>query len=256
MLAYLDDLSRSNPRRAADQIREAMVLHGERPELLLREALVELESANPEVTAAAVNRIRVKSHQHFDTLLGEIDARIKIAGSRIRSDLHTCAEALEWQVSGKLKPGDEVRVLAEIDGLTLEARLAHAPEGAPVTNTANLRKAPIYVEDTPSLNNLDWTKSPQAALDYVHSHDLGTVVRLPRAEIAHYRPKVITVSSESRRYRATSTMSDTNAIAKASRISFQVWSTSARGSDDDDDDEEAFVYLVIAKPAIAKATAS
>ena len=252
----LDDLSRRRPQRAEDQIREAIARHGEHPELLLREAVAELGSAKLEAAAEAMNRARPKSPEYFDDLLGEINVRLKAATGPIRSDLHTCAESLEWKASGKLRSRDEVRVVADADGLALEARLANVSEGSPVTNPAEFRNAQIYHEDTPSLNNLDWSKAPQAALDYVHSHDLGTVIKLPRSDIAHYRPKTISVADQSRHYRAAGATSAPKSAARAMRTSFRAWSPSGVGGDEDDEDEtreKDFVYLVTATVAAGQA---
>ena len=255
-LADLDDLSRRRPQRAADQIREAIARHGEQPELLLREAVAELGSANPEAAATAMNRARPKSPEYFDDLLGEINVRLKAATGPARSDLHTCAESLEWKASGKLRAGDEVLVVADPGGLALEARLANISEGSPVTTTAEFRNAQIYHQDTPSLNNLDWSKAPQAALDYVHSHDLGTVIKLPRSDIAHYRPRTISVTGESRHYRAAGASSNSKSAARAMQTSFRAWNPSGTGSGEDDDEEKRekeFIYLVTATVPAAQA---
>lgn len=154
--------------------------------------------------------------------------------------------------------GEEVRVVAKPgDRLSLEFEFRNDPNGAP-SAAADARNAPIFHEDTPSLNNLDWTKPAQTAVDYVHSHDFGTTVRLPRADLAHYRPDTITVSSTGRKYRAAGARSPSREAARAARTTFRVWhSGGANGGDDDDDDDDktldkSFIYFITAKTAPAQ----
>lgn len=83
-LAELDDISRRQPRKSAEHIREAIARHGEHPQLILREALAEFDAANLDAAASAINRVRVKSPEGFNDVLAEINARLKTA-SRKRS---------------------------------------------------------------------------------------------------------------------------------------------------------------------------
>jgi hypothetical protein len=52
-------------------------------------------------------------------------------------------------------------------------------------------QAVIYRQDTPTLNNLDWNVSIDRTLQQVIEGRLGKVVRLPRGDVAHFRPSVI-----------------------------------------------------------------
>ena len=245
-IAYIDDLNRRQSRRLADEIYEARAQYGEHPELLIREAIAEIERSNPEAAAAALNRASPASIGRFDPLLTEINARLPKANAANRSDLLACAKAFEWKASGHLQPGDDVFVVAGSKGLALEARLIGAPRGTALSKSGDLRNAPIYVQDTPSLNNLDWSAAPKAAVDYVLSRDLGTVFKLPRSDLAHYRPR--TIVSAGRSYRNSSSSQANSAVSSAensARVSFSVW-TQNTGQDNEEDEEEDFVYLVSA----------
>jgi hypothetical protein len=51
----------------------------------------------------------------------------------------------------------------------------------------------LFVEDKPGLSNLDWTPGMETqTLQQVLAKDLGEVVRLPRGEIAKFKPAFIT----------------------------------------------------------------
>jgi hypothetical protein len=96
----------------------------------------------------------------------------------------------------------------------------------------------VYVQDSPALSHLDFALGVESTLRDLSGGNLARVVRLPRGDIAGFRPATIYAPANVGVKRAT----PSSALRP---VRFHLVS----GSDDDDDDKEAqnrAVYLVFA----------
>lgn len=122
------------------------------------------------------------------TLIDEINTQLK-ARLTLKQQNETLA---------LMREGDDIALRYDVNGLSGSERFTQ-PE-------LEQAKALIYVEDTPGLNNLDWQISPQRTLHAVLAGELnGQVVKLPRGDVARFRPTVILDKNSGVKYNAANT---------------------------------------------------
>lgn len=179
--------------RAADALRRIerlMLLEGKRGDLLAGHAVAAVEEGNP---AAAVRAIReaVRAPGHSDDTIALISRRLH----------HGTSDAVEAdnlrQLAAMLDLGDGHPF---VDGrhIAFEMRLAEGTKATrTVTSSAIQDRGPVYVLEGTSQ---DPYVATYAAMPDQVSRDLGTIVQLPRSDLAHARPLLIQ-TAEGKRYR-------------------------------------------------------
>src|SRR5262249_49408875 len=149
--------------------------------------------------AAAIRPTRMVGLREQNAFFDEINQRLEQAGltDAERANLETVARYADWLQVEAGRPASNGQVLldASDDALRLEYRFGQMPNGIPLGMTdlplAARGRGPIYVQNSPGLNNLDWSAPLESSLRQVITGDLGTVVRLPRGDIAQFKPAVI-----------------------------------------------------------------
>jgi hypothetical protein len=170
--------------------------YGNRPDLTLRRALVQIERGNPQAAATAVPSRPMPLHDRA-AFFDEVNERLVMARAR-NDDLRRFAQFADWQDLTTRAPARDlgaVRPLMDGDEFRFELELATAPVGEPVSlaevDRLGRRAAIVYRQDGAGLDALDWNGSVEQALHGVVTGRLGKVIRLPREDIAHFRPAAI-----------------------------------------------------------------
>jgi hypothetical protein len=258
----IDDLlERRSAGKALDTLDDALMWYGERPELLLRKALAELDINNSSAAADTINKAGITSRSEAEEFLDEINARLQTAQAG-EQNLLKCAELIDWRTSVVKSNKDKILLTSDdkTGVLHLEAHLVDPPDGTLLESSSGYKGEPLYYQDSPSLNNLDWNASTSAALDQTFSNQLGDVIQLSRADLAHFNPTIIYVG-ETQFKLATKTIH-----APLTKISFyQRWAlpqpstpNSSPGGNDDDrggtitQEKPGYVYVVVANPRTAE----
>jgi hypothetical protein len=196
-LKQVDDLLASG--KAAEAIRQLDDLigfYGHRPGLDLRKGLALLDDGQLELVKVVGNESTVGPLQSAQPFFDEINGRLSLGGlgQAEEQNLYHFAEFVDWrsvQAQGFVPEG---RVALSVDkgALSLEYHLPGELVGEPVPLSALDEGGTFYIQDTPGLNNLDWSPGAfQPSLNEAVSGDLGRVIRLPQGDVAHYRPGCI-----------------------------------------------------------------
>jgi hypothetical protein len=170
---------------ASRRLDELIRIYGPRPDLRLHKVVTDLNV--PRQTRSSLAEM-VAAGGERPTLLDELSARL---------NERLLPAARRQSVKFALVDEDVAATLNLID----------PPGGEPLApgDVGGLR-AYVYVEDEPSLNNLDWSFSPQRTLEEaVSGRFQSRVIRLPRGDVARFRPTVIYDSAEGRTFRAVDT---------------------------------------------------
>jgi hypothetical protein len=240
--------------KAMHHLNELINIYGHLPELHLRLAVAEIGRGKVQNAARVLNATRPGALPDRAAFFNEINGRLRSSGlsQTERQNLHRVATMADWRdlQARKMVPEGEVRAFVEGEQLLLGYRLAEAPRGQAVSLGAiDVNKAFLYVQDSPGLNNLDWYVSLKQSLDQAVSGDLGTVIHLPRADIAHFNPTVIYTPDEATRFLNVSSKVKTKVTQQAPRT-YRAFNS----PDDDDEDKKAHgkdekeqVYLVLAR---------
>ena len=236
-------LADGRPVKAIHHLDDMINNYGSRPEFTLRRGIAQIDRGKvqnlPEILKESSHEPLRNRLRFFD----EINERLRRTGLNPtkQNNLRRATEFTDWADlrARNMVPDGEIVPLVEGDKLALHYGLANSPKGQPVklADAGRLArsKAPIYVQDSPGLNNLDWHASIEPSLQQVIRGDLGTVVRLPRGDIAHFRPDVVYSPGNVTRFRLVGKIPVPPGIYRPYRT----------GEDDDDDDKEA--YFVISK---------
>ena len=108
------------------------------------------------------------------------------------SNMVRAAQSQEWdmlQAQGILPADGNVVAFNAGQQFGLEYHFSGDIAGVTVDPSLGLDPGKlVYVQDSPGLNNLDWSNSIDQSLQTVVNGNLGTVVKLPRGDIAHFRP--------------------------------------------------------------------
>lgn len=185
--------------------------HGALPDVTLRRALADLGEGRVRDAEAALQRTAPMPLKNREALFDEINRRLEIEGldDRERRSLRTLAEFADWSdlEARRAAPHGQVLAGSEDGAPILEYRLAAMPRGDPVpaADFSALARgdAPVYIQDSPGLNNLDWPAGLEPSLHQMVSGELGRVVRLPQGDIAHFRPALIYGPDKATKFRLT-----------------------------------------------------
>ncbi len=172
---------------------------GETPESRLRRGLLLLERGKPQEAAKVLADAPRRTPRRMAGFLDEINRRLErpeLKGVE-RDNLHRLGQYADWRAQQAKRPQWAGKVLLMVKDGRFELSV-ELPKDAPLQRltTAEVeglagRDPVLYVQDSPGLNNLDWSNSVQKSLNEVVSVRGGAVFRLPRGDIAHYNPAKI-----------------------------------------------------------------
>lgn len=200
-------------------------VYGPRPELLLRRGAAKLSSEMPEVSAPLSEAISAGGAKDPARFFSEVNARLRSRG---------------------VLP-ENASLVEEKGEIALHYSLESFPNGSPISpGDIEGGRALIYVQDSPSLNNLDWNVSVHDSLNQTISGNFGRVVKLPRADIAKLKPTIIYAPESATSYRAVSEAGSNLGYR------FPTYYYGPGFNQDDDDkkkkekEREEYVYFVLA----------
>jgi len=161
-------LSKGQYQEAARHLDELISVYGERPELLLRRGAAKLSNKFPDASGSIREMLAAGRGNDPALFFKEINERLRVSGAMPGG-------------ATVVREGGDVALHCRIDSLA----------GKVTVSPAELQQSGrvlVYVQDSPHLNNLDWSVSVHQTLNEAVSGNLGTVVRLPRGDIAKLRP--------------------------------------------------------------------
>ena len=166
-------------------------IHGNTPEIAVRKALV-LTRTNPGMAARALNEGMKIPIRDGRPLFNEINARLAHASGDEQQNLYQLASFSDWnnlRYAGAYREGIPIAV---VDKGKLQIDY-HAVAGLKATRIPDLPPgdAPIYVQDSPGLSNLDSPAAIQQALHNGVQGRIPQVLRMTQEDIAMFRPAKI-----------------------------------------------------------------
>jgi len=193
-------LAEKNYGQAVRELDGLIKAYGELPELTFPRAVAELSQGHLQSAARTLSSTASRPLPNRTAFFDEINSRLaQTAGRQERMNLQSSARFADWkdlQVRRLVSKG-EIKPLVEGNHLKLGYRFNEIPKTKPVQSTEISqivsKKSPVYVQDSPGLNSLDWSNSLNPSLQQTISGRMGTVVKLPRGDIAHFKPAEIYV---------------------------------------------------------------
>jgi hypothetical protein len=191
-IAQADELIRRGaPAEASEHLARMESVWGPTPDISSRRAITLVDANELGKAARAVDRSGTAPARSVERVYEELARRMERgASSQHVETWRALHSATEWKALGtRGRPG----LAVEGDHLTLEYHLAgNVPKGQNVPVDQAIRSgAPVYVQDSPQLRNLDWSVNVHRTMRQAVDGDLATVVRLPRTDVAHFRPAKI-----------------------------------------------------------------
>jgi hypothetical protein len=238
-LATIDDLIRQgNTTDALAMIDKQIGIYGNTPELTVRRGIALLRQGQFDEAAAALGQGR-SGPRFYD----EITDRLASAPSPVdQNDLYRVTQVSEWNQLGDQYPGLSGYASAVPGDRQLALRFTLDPQQTsfPISADSLDDGLTLYVQDAPTLNNLDWSASPKRTLHEAVSGDLAEVVALPRGDIKHFSPAEV--------YTADNTMfklvSQRPAVNMGTYVTFSLPPGSTPDRCEDPADPDCSVYLV------------
>jgi hypothetical protein len=191
-LAHADDLIRTgSPVEVAEHVAHMERAWGSTPDISVRRAIALVDHNDLARAARTIEGASAGPARNLEAVYQELALRIERSAGRSSAETwKALSSATEWKASGTVgRPA----VVVNGDHLTLEyhlGRSAGTGQHVPVDRAVRSR-APIYVQDSPQLRNLDWSADVQRTMQQAVDGDLATIVRLPRTDVAHFRPAKI-----------------------------------------------------------------
>jgi hypothetical protein len=240
-------LAEQNYRQAIRNLDGMINKYGNLPEFTIRKGIAEISKGSIPNATRALNSSAKLSMRNRATFFDEINSRLKPSTltKAERANLQTTARLADWrdlQVRG-LVPGGQVSVVAKGPQLRLNYRMAKIPKTRLVKareiGMIDPKKSSVYIQDTPGLNNLDWSTSINSSMEQVISGRIGSIHKLTRTHIAHFRPAKIYAPDGVTQYRAVTKI---DAIPKPFYLPYAIGTAAVGG----DDEEDRYVYIVTA----------
>jgi hypothetical protein len=205
-IAHYEELIKSGRfEEATAELRVMLAEYGDVPELLLRDALAQLERGElgRAITLAETGaRGRI---QGLDGFFEEIRYRIALGGSAGKENLEAVGNYVKWsQKAGKTrKPGlgamrleqagNRVTLRFETDRLSTQA--------ATWAEVAEHPDALVYIQDTPGLNGIDFSPTSQSSVEALIAAGEIDIRRAAQSPLAEYRPSVLFEKETGTRFR-------------------------------------------------------
>jgi hypothetical protein len=174
---------------ARQRIDGLLAIRGDQPELRLQRALVEIADHDMQAATRTLDTgfkrpVNARFFEEIDTRLA--DPRVAGPERDVLSNVRRLAEWRSQQAAGADRlPGDLVAVT---DNNTLRLDYRVDALRTRTVNVADVDADPLlYVQDSPGLNNVDWSPSTRATLNSLISR--GRVdVSLLEVDLAHFSP--------------------------------------------------------------------
>jgi len=195
-LANRSKISRQSHVAEAKRLKELLTVYPDNPNLLLRKALHQLERGRVELAVADLKNMKAEPLVNGEAFLNEVAARLRRPGlsSSTRSDVMELSRfaSLREGIGRVGKNPEEMHRIAAIveDGrLRYEYRMnsAEKPQQVKPEEFSGIdSNASIYVQDSPSFLNLDWSIGTKKTLHAPISG--GQVYRFIPEGLADFRP--------------------------------------------------------------------
>jgi hypothetical protein len=214
-------ISSGDSSRALLEIDNLIAAHGRRSELLIRKGIAQLDRGR--LDAAARSLSPAKSAKNPEAFFDEITQRLNRENPSPgeTENLHRLIDLSEWRSCQDrgLVPTGEVSAFRQGERVCLKFQTKKLPEVTPVNPADAARSGrPIYVQDSPALNNLDWNVSFERSLDQAVSGSLGDVVMLHRADLGYFKPtEIYTTANETGYHRIRGAVGQGAGASRASR---------------------------------------
>jgi len=223
-------------------------IHGNQPDLMLRRGIAQLRRGDARGAADSLHSIRQEALHNKKAFFDEINARLKQPrmSELERENLHRLAEFADWNELNTLKKVSEGKILPVAEGnkLAFHYNLDDIPNLKPVKGSEladpAIGKSPIYIQDTPALNNINWNVPVNKALQQAVSGN-QVVLKLPHPDIKLYKPTNILAPDGVTRLKQVNPSK--SRLGKQVRNQFRP--RSYDGDSGEDDEEDKTVYFVV-----------
>jgi hypothetical protein len=244
LLLYDDLMQQKQFALAMQSMNDAIDVFGRSPDLVLRKALAEIGQGRNERAIASLREAAPQRMRNPDDFFNEINHRLEQAGagSREQGDLSEFARLAEWRQRSLATPQYDAQMLLAVDrdSLRLRYETGKLPSAQRGELSAVLRgDAPVYVQDAPGLNNLDWNASMHTTLQELISGNRVAIQELDLIDIADFRPSVVYEAQSRTSYR----------LAGVGQSQITRWSPRYYNANTQDDDEKKKrrhkVYMIV-----------
>ena len=223
-------------------------IHGNQPDLMLRRGIAQLRRGDARGAADSLHSIRQGALHNKKAFFDEINARLKQPrlSELERENLHRLAEFADWNELNTLKKVSEGKILPVAEGnkLAFHYNLDDIPNLKPVKGSEladpAIGNSPIYIQDTPALNNINWNVPVHKALQQAVSGN-QVVLKLPHPDIKLYKPTNILAPDGVTRLKQVNPSK--SRLGKQVRNQFRP--RSYDGDSGEDDEEDKMVYFVV-----------
>lgn len=234
---------------ALSQLARIKQLYGPQPEIRLWEGLVELSRGRSLQAAQTLGKATPGRIRNPRAFFDEIHARLNDSrtGRQARESLKNIESFAQWQRMGGGTAGSHGYAVPNIDNGRLafefhfidplgQGRVLSLSEAKQVGESG----APVYRQNSPRLNNLDWNVSQRRAFAQAIEMDLGKVVELPLGDIASLNPTKITAPTVSAHEESAGRLSEyyRTSLRNMERASNPARARGSNGGPDEEDDDK------------------
>jgi hypothetical protein len=231
---------------AKQHVDDLVSIHGNLPELKLRQALLELSTKKVDRAVAKLQQSGRESLNNPKAFFDEINHRLanQTLSAQERSNLYNLARRTDWYES-RLKSLGEMIPEARGNSLVLRLQIEQVPKGKIATLDDIARNdAVIYIQDSPGLHNIDVMPSAMnSTLRPLISANRVVIREALLKDLAYFRPATIYETQT----RTALRLSNGNSVGiKLPNIYRPISSIDNVGDDDEEDEEKKKrVYIVL-----------
>lgn len=184
---------------ALDIIGDLKLRYGERPELLAREAIAKIGRGQAADAVELLNSKGLAKLSRREGFARGINEALTGQPRVARESTIRAGQRLEWRdliVSKKKHPGipGDGHPVTRLDGerIAMDYMIDRPPAQTFERVSDPIRGPPrsVYVQDSPALNNVDWSVKLSSGIDQTILSEFK-VLRVPRADIHHFRPDAV-----------------------------------------------------------------